>query len=300
MTLEHSSSCRTYILHANGQKSHYVLNDFTDPWKPHETILIQHGFGRHSAFWYHWIPALSRHYRVVRRDLRGHGYSSYPGQKQTVSSTENGIVENDKKEEKDYVYNVDTIIGEIIDTLDQLGLQKVHFLGESTSGILGEILAARHPERLLSLTVCSSPTHLPPPALQMFAFGHKDWPTACRQLGARGWTEALARVPGTIPISDSEYLPWYLGQVEVSDGEGLAQYAEFLSTLDARPWLERIKVSTLILSPTHSAAIKVEDMKALRDTIPGSQLVPISEPGHEIYVTAAEECQQAFLGFLEG
>ncbi|KAF5844769.1 hypothetical protein GGP41_008754 [Bipolaris sorokiniana] len=301
MPLEHSSSGRTYVLHPNGQRSHYVLNDFTDPWKPHETILIQHGFGRHSAFWYHWIPALSRHYRVARRDLRGHGYSGYPDQKQTVSSTEDGIAENDKREEdRDYEYNVDTIIGEIIDTLDQLGLQKVHFLGESTSGMLGEILAARHPERLLSLTICSSPTHLPPPALQMFAFGHKDWPTACRQLGARGWTEALARVPGTIPISDSGYLPWYLGQVEVGDGEGLAQYAEFLSTLDARPWLEKIKVPTLILSPTQSVAVKVEDMEALRDRIPGSQLVPIDGPGHEIYVTQAEECQQAFLGFLEG
>ncbi|EUC48466.1 hypothetical protein COCMIDRAFT_87333 [Bipolaris oryzae ATCC 44560] len=287
MPPEHSSG-RTYILHPNGQKSHYILNDFTDPWKPHETVLIQHGFGRHSAFWYHWIPALSRHYRVVRRDLRGHGYSSYPGQKQTAEG------------DGDYEYNVDTIIGEIIDTLDQLGLQKVHFLGESTSGMLGEILAARHPERLLSLTVCSSPTYLPPAALQMFAFGHKDWPTACRQLGTRGWTEALAQVPGTIPISDSVYLPWYLGQVEVSDGEGLAQYAEFLSKLDARPWLDKIKVPTLILSPTQSAAVKAQDMEALRDTIPGSQLVPIFKPGHEIYVTAAEECQQAFLAFLEG
>merc|ERR1711879_876691 len=96
-----------------------------------------------------------------------------------------------------------------------------------------------------------------------------------------------------------QYLPWYLEQIAVSDGEGLGQYAEFLSTLDARPWLERIKVPTLILSPTQSAAVRVEDMKALREKIEGSKLVLVEGPGHEIYVTQAEQCQQAFLGFLE-
>lgn len=281
MPLEHDASGRTFIHHPSGQRTHYILNDFADPWKPRETILIQHGFGRHAAFWYHWIPVLSRKYRVIRRDLRGHGYSSYP-----------------PKSEK-YDYTLDTILGEIIDTLDELGVQKVHFLGESTGGILGEIFAAKYPEKLLSLTVCSTPTHLPPQALQLFAFGRKDWPTACRELGSRGWAEELARIPGTVPVTDPQYLPWYLEQIAISDGEGLAQYAEFLSTLDARPWLERIKVPTLILSPTQSAAVKVEDMKALAEKIEGSRLVLVEGPGHEIYVTQAEQCQHAFLGFLE-
>ncbi len=281
MPLERDPSGLTFIHHPSGQRTHYILNDFTDPWKPRETILIQHGFGRHSAFWYHWIPILSRKYRVIRRDLRGHGYSSYP------------------KDSENYDYTLDTILAEMLDTLDQLGVEKVHFLGESTGGILGEIFAAKYPERLLSLTVCSTPSYLPPQALQLFAFGRKDWPTACRELGSRGWAEALSRIPGTIPVSDAQYLPWYLEQIAVSDDEGLAQYAEFLSTLDARPWLEMIKVPTLILSPTQSAAVRVEDMKALSETIEGSKLVLVEGPGHEIYVTQAKQCQEAFLAFLE-
>lgn len=85
----------------------------------------------------------------------------------------------------------------------------------------------------------------------------------------------------------------------VSDGEGLAQYAEFLSTLDTRSWLEKIKVPTLILSPTQSAAVKTSDMEDLKQIIEGSRLVLIDGPGHEIYVTQAEKCQQAFMKFLE-
>jgi pimeloyl-ACP methyl ester carboxylesterase len=282
MPLERDASGSTFIHHPSGQQTHYILNDFTDPWKPCETILIQHGFGRHAAFWYHWVPILSRKYRVIRRDLRGHGRSSYP------------------KQSEKYDYTLDTILAEMLDTLDQLSVEKVHFLGESTGGILGEIFAAKYPERLSSLTVCSTPTHLPAQALELFAFGKKDWPTACRELGSRGWAKALSRVPGTIPVSDPQYMPWYLDQIAISDGEGLAQYAEFLSTLDARLWVEKIKVPMLILSPTQSVAVKVEDMKALAKKINGSELALIEGAGHEIYVTQAEQCQEVFLGFLKG
>ncbi|KAF2011779.1 alpha/beta-hydrolase [Aaosphaeria arxii CBS 175.79] len=280
MTLETDVNGRTYVVHQNGQRTHYVRNSFTDPWKPSSTILIQHGFGRHSEFWYHWIPLLSRNFHVIRRDLRGHGFSSYP------------------QEDTTYDYSIETILDEVIETLDALGVEKVHFLGESTGGILGEILAARYPERLLSLTVCSTPTHLPQAALDLFAFGRKDWPSACRELGSRGWAEALSRIPGTIPIDDPAYLPWYLDQISISSGQGLAGYAKFLSTLDARPYLQDIRVPTLILAPSQSAAVRVEDMMQLKETIPNARLEVVQGPGHEIYVTQAEKCQQAFLKFV--
>lgn len=282
MPLERDSEGHTFVVHQNGQRTHYILDDFTDPWKPKETILIQHGFGRHAAFWYNWVPILSRRFRILRRTLRGHGHSSY-------------ACKNDLKA---YSYNISTILEEIVDTLDQLGLEKVHFLGESTGGMLGEIFAAEFPERLLSLTVCSSPTFLPPAALKLFAFDKKDWPSACRELGSRGWAEALSRIPGTIPVSDPAYLPWYLDQIAISDGEGLAQYAEFLSTLDARPFLPRIEAPTLILTPTESVAIRVEDQKDLANIIMKSKLEIVEGGGHEIYITRAEECQKVFLQFL--
>ncbi|KAK7182837.1 hypothetical protein DPSP01_014189 [Paraphaeosphaeria sporulosa] len=282
MPLERDAGGYTFVRHPSDQLTHYIRDSFVDPWKPAETILIQHGFGRHAEFWYHWIPVLSRQYHVIRRDLRGHGRSSYA------------------KKGDNYIINLDTVIHEIVDTLDQLCIRKVHFLGESTGGMLGEILAAKHPERLHSLTVCSTPTHLPPPALSLFAFDHADWPTACRTLGARGWTEALSKIPGTIPISDPAYLPWYLSRIELSDGEGLAQYAEFLMALDARPYLKDIKVPTLILAPQNSAATSVEEQEGLAKSIEAARLEVVDAVGHEIYVTGAESCQRVFLEFLEG
>ena len=273
-----------YITHPSGQKTHYLEDDFTDPWKQRETVIIQHGFARHAAFWYHWIPTLSRHYRVIRRDARGHGLSDYP------PYPSNGT----------YDYRVDTIGGEIIDTLDQLKLQKVHFLGESTSGILACILAAKYPDRLHSLTICSTPTHLPPAAQRLFAFGHDDWPTACLKLGSRGWAQSLSKIPGTVSMPDEEYVKWWIEQVAVSSSEGLAGYAEFLCKIDCSPFLPHIKVPTLILAPMRSAATTVEDQKAMQASIPGSQLEVVDAAGHEIYVQEPVACQKAFLSFLDG
>ncbi|KAG8629296.1 hypothetical protein KVT40_003161 [Elsinoe batatas] len=268
------------LTHPSGQTTHVQISSYTPPWPPSTTILIQHGFARHSAFWYHWIPALGAHHRIIRRDLRGHGFSSTP----TPGSS--------------YAYTLDTIIAEIIDTLDQLGEDKVHFIGESTSGMLGEVLAARHPERLHSLTIISAPTHLPPPALEMFAFGHKDWPTACRELGSRGWAEALSKVPGTVSVPDPEYVEWWKDQVGVSSAEGLAGYAEFLSGLDSRAYLKDIKVPMLILAPARSAATKVEEQRGIQAQVEGAMLVVVDGRGHEIYVEKAEQCQREVLRFI--
>lgn len=270
----------TIIRHKNGQTSHLIEDDFADPWIPHDTILIQPGFGRHAAFWYHWVPVLGRHYRVLRRDSRGHGYSSAPG--------------------AGYDYSADTICEEIIDCMDQLGLDKVHFLGESTSGMVGEILACKYPHRLHTLTICSSPTFLPQAALDLFAFGHKDWPTACRELGSRGWAEALSKVPGTSSSADDGFIDWWAGQVGVSSAEGLAGYAEFLSQLDSRPYLAGIHLPMLILAPANSAATTVEEQKQIAEMVKGAKIEVINGRGHEIYVDMADECQKAFLNFLGG
>jgi pimeloyl-ACP methyl ester carboxylesterase len=185
-----------------------------------------------------------------------------------------------------------------VDTLDQLGLEKVHLLGESTSGMLGEAFAAKYPSRLHTLTICSSPTYLPPAALDLFSFGHSSWPEACRKLGSRGWGEHLARVPGTLAASDPAYEEWWLSQIAVSSAEGLARYAIFLSSLDMRPILPQISVPVLILAPANSAATRLEDQLAIAREIPRSKLVIIHGRGHEIYSDCAEECTDALLRFL--
>lgn len=62
----------------DGTRLSYDVDDFTDPWRAAEPVVLVHGFGKNRKFWYPWVPALASHYRVIRVDLRGHGESSLP------------------------------------------------------------------------------------------------------------------------------------------------------------------------------------------------------------------------------
>src|SRR5213594_568980 len=50
---------------------HYLVDDYTDPWRTPGTILLLHGNAESSAAWYAWAPQLAHRYRVVRFHLVG-------------------------------------------------------------------------------------------------------------------------------------------------------------------------------------------------------------------------------------
>src|SRR5258708_5040537 len=63
---------------SDGIKLAYTVDDYTDPWRQADTLLLLHAAVGHAKRFYAWVPGLCRHYRVVRLDLRGHGASDVP------------------------------------------------------------------------------------------------------------------------------------------------------------------------------------------------------------------------------
>ncbi|KAH7161034.1 Alpha/Beta hydrolase protein [Dactylonectria macrodidyma] len=261
-----------YVTHPNGQVSHYYLDSFVDPWLPWEeklVIMLNHGCARTAAMWYSWVPRLARRFVVIRRDARG-----------------------------GYRWDLDTMLYEIVDMLDQLNIKKVIFLGEATSGEVGHAFAAKYPERTIALVTCSTPTLLPPAAVDMFAVGESSWPEAVMKHGVRGWNERLAKTPGTLP-KDSAYLEWLLDEAAKTEKEGLAGYVIFLTYLTSRPFLKDIKKPYLILAPTNSVAVPLSESRWISEQVPGSKMVEIEAPGHEIFSEATGKCIDAVLEFLD-
>ena len=56
----------------------YYTDNFTNPWRRAETVLLLHAAMGSAQRYFGWIPHLCRNYRVVRLDLRGHGASQVP------------------------------------------------------------------------------------------------------------------------------------------------------------------------------------------------------------------------------
>jgi pimeloyl-ACP methyl ester carboxylesterase len=263
---------------ANNYEMYYEVDDFTAPWKEAETLWIQHGFGRNLRFWYHWVPLLAGKFRVIRRDMRGHGQSADPG--------------------PEHKWSAEELLLDMKGFLDALGLDKVHYLGESIGGTLGVAFAARWPERLKSLTLLSAPTSIPPRVQKMFALGYEDWPTALGKLGSGGWARTLMESGGGLTGGNPAHTEWVIEQWARIPTHVLQGLCRAVPAVDVAPLLSQIKVPTLILAPASSAFEPLKGQVAMRDAIAGARIAVIDGKGHEIYVDQAEACAAAVLKFI--
>ena len=263
----------------NGVIKYYEIDEFTGTGLTPDTLFIQHGMWRNLLFWQHWPPLLTAACQVIRHDLPGHGGSQDPG--------------------PDYPWIMEAIVDDIVAMLDLLEIDRVHFLGESTSGMLGVVFAVRHPQRLKSLILCASPTTIGPEAQKLFAFGHKDWQTAIRTLGAYEWGKALAGLGGTMgDLSPSEQ-EWVFSQIGRVSERAMVDYSLMVSNTDVEPLLQDIQIPTLILAPTRSVAAPLGQQQLMQQRIPGARLVEIDGAAHEIYRDCATECIAAIQVFIK-
>src|SRR6476661_1614286 len=122
---------------SDGNRIAYHVDDYTDPWRQPSTLLLLHAAMGSSKRWYAAVPALSRHYRVVRMDLRGHGESQVPPAEPPLS--------------------MDRLVQDVRELLDHLHCEgAVHIVGNSAGGYVAQNLAMQSPERVRSLLLFGS------------------------------------------------------------------------------------------------------------------------------------------------
>ncbi len=89
-------------------------------------LMLSHVLGTTLHMWDPQMPALLKHYRVVRYDARGHGDS-------VVSEGP---------------YSVADLGQDALNILDTLGIEKADFIGLSLGGAVGEWLLSHAPRRI--------------------------------------------------------------------------------------------------------------------------------------------------------
>ena len=262
----------------NNYEMNYQVDDFTDPWKRAETIWIQHGFGRSLRFWNRWIPPLAGDYRVIRRDMRGHGESADPG--------------------PNYQWSVEDLLNDMKGFLDALELDRVHYVGESVGGILGVAFATRWPERFKTMTLVATPTAIRPPIQKLFAVGYENWETALGQLGPGGWVKALMERGGGIGGANPAHVDWIIREWSKTPTHVLQGLCRIVPGVDITPLLPQVKVPTLVMAPATSPLTPLTEQVMIRDTIPGAKIAVIEGRGHEIYADDPAACTAALIKFL--
>ncbi len=89
-------------------------------------LLLVPGLGGIGAFWKAQVEAFAPHFTVITHDHRGCGQSSHTRQ----------------------VYSVEGMAADVIGLMDALKIEQAHYLGHSTGGAIGQVLAATQPARI--------------------------------------------------------------------------------------------------------------------------------------------------------
>lgn len=239
-----------------------------------ETVVLSNSLGSTLHMWDRNVDALAEHFTVVRYDTRGHGKSSVvPGPA-----------------------HLDDLCDDVIALLDELGLDKVHFVGLSLGGMTGMRLGVRNPERLLGLVVlCTSP-YLGP---------------GCN------WTDraALVRAEGTGAVANAVVDRWYSpgflaredervaqarGVVAATPPEGYAACCEAIASMDLRDELAQITAPTLAIAGADDPATPPPHLAGIAEAVQSGTVLVVPESAHLANDEQSEVINPAIITHLQG
>ncbi len=258
---------------------HYVLDDYTDPWRNAPHLVLQHGFGRSGKFWYSWVPYLARYYKVVRPDVRGLGGSSA-----------------DFDMNRDFT--LDQLVADLASLIAHLGGGAVHFCGESMGGILGMVLAATQPRLVRTLTLVSSPVSINEGTKQTYSLGYASEAEAQRVMGMQAWVAATNRTTRFPAEADPALLEWYEAEFAKNRPEVQGAMGRVLHGASAAPFLGRIEAPVLGLYPSNGPITTPEQLATIRQGIRNLCMIQFPSDFHKIQLMFPATCATHLLHFM--
>ncbi len=236
-------------------------------------VVLAPSLGTTLELWDDLTERLSRRYRVVRFDHRGHGGSPTPPGPWTVSH----------------------LAADVVALADRLGLDRFAFLGLSLGGAVGQTLALEHPGRLGPLVLaCTGPS-----------FGDPEtWHDRAARVRAEGM-EFLAEptrdrwfTPATIAARPDE-VARVIAMLTATDPDGYAACCEALASYDVSRMVGAITAPTRVVAGSEDAVSPPAVAEALASAIPDADLVVIEGAAHIANVARPEEFDAAVLEHLD-
>lgn len=186
-------------------------------------------------------------------------------------------------------YTLDDMAKDAVGVLSALGVKSAHVVGASMGGMIAQVMAAKYPERVLSLTSIMSSSGrrgLPGPTREARAVLLK------RPSNPRDFDSLVAHMANTFRVIGSPAYPTPDKQLRARVGRAIKrnvctggvarQMVAIAASGDRSALLKTITVPTLVI---HGAADKLVPLACGEDTarqVPGSRLVVIEGMGHDL------------------
>ena len=236
-------------------------------------VLMSNSLMSNYAMWDWTVPALTDKYRVLRYDMRGHGKSG------TTTPP----------------YNMAQLADDAVALLDALKIDKVHFVGLSMGGMIGQQLGARYPERVHSLTLCNTASEMAPRSMwddRLAMAKEKGIPAMVEPTLQRWFTPAFLK-------RGAQDLEKIKPMIAGTGLEGYTGCASAVRDMAQSTMLLKIKTPTMIIAGKQDPATTVDHATVLNRLIDGSKLVVIDEAAHLSNIEQPEAFNRAVRGFID-
>jgi pimeloyl-ACP methyl ester carboxylesterase len=244
-------------------------------------VVLIHGYTDNGRDWVPMLPYLSKRFRLILVDIRGHGKSSKPECCYT---------------RLDFAYDIKLL-------MDALSIRQADVVGHSLGSIIAQTFAEYWPERTGRVVLISSTGGRPPGSTAPEQF---DYATEIRKLKdpidpdspfmIAWWDSPTPVDPEFIRRQrrDSAAIPLAVWLAVLDEGLPTATaYADLQSTLP------RLKAPTLLIWGSKDPIMEEPVRKTLEDALPGAQVKIFEGLGHNPFwenPPAVARVINAFLG----
>lgn len=262
------------VANINGVNLHYEVAG------EGKAIVLVHGFTGSTLDWEKQIPVLSRKYKVVALEMRGHGKS-----------------EATNKEED---YYLPVFADDIFDLLKMLKIEKCCLVGFSMGGIVSLEFVLEHPEMvaLLALVSTTSGEVLRPP-------GYARLRLKLNEIALKHGMESVFEYDA---IHNPQRVELYLHHPEQRDrvrqnmlNTSVEAYVNITKATAKRkpltPRLGEIKVPAIILYGEEDTPFS-DASKVLHKGIAGSELITFKGVGHSLQEQASDLFNRTLFDFM--
>jgi 3-oxoadipate enol-lactonase len=234
-------------------------------------LMLSNSLGTNLHMWDWQIPELTKHFRVIRYDSRGHGQSGAP----------------------DGPYSIDELGRDALAIMDALELEQVHWMGLSKGGMIGQWLLTHAPERIGRAVLANTGSHMPPPDL---------WNQRIRTALDKGMEELT---PGVIErwftpefrAREPETVQKIVRMLHTTPAHGYAGSCSAIRDMDQRESIRSVTNPVLVVVGSRDPATPPEMGKRIADTIRGARIVTL-DAAHLSNIEQAEAFNQAVIDFL--
>lgn len=240
------------------------------PW-----VMLSNSLGADLAMWDGQIDLLTRKYRVLRYDQRGHGSSDAPeGQ-----------------------YSFDVLVADVIAIMDHHGISRADWIGLSMGAMTGMGLAVHHPERFGKMILAD--------ARPVATDAYKTmWDQRIAAVTAGG-VEAIADASLGLWFTDDfraanpEVTAAARAMIAATNPTGYIGSCYALRGLDYLRHLGGVALPVLYVCGGKDKGAPPEVMQDMAKVTPGARYVEIPDAGHVANINQPEAFNRAVAEFLE-